>query len=145
MVPTILIPNYLTASLGGTIDPGDVFLWQQDIHEAKKRITLLIENKKLAYALVLGQCLMELDSKIKGLDGYVQANANQDVVQLLAIIRAVNSTTTSNVLTHSKTRSTEYQHSTSLTTRGPRSTCSISRHWWALQRCTLVCTGMSRY
>ncbi len=62
-------------------------LWQQDVQEAKTRITLLVENKKHAYALVLGQCLTELVSKIKGLDGYVQANANQDMVQLLAIIQ----------------------------------------------------------
>ena len=86
MVPTILIPNYLTASLGGTIDPGDVFLWQQDVQEAKKRITLLMENKKRAYALILGQCLVELGSKIKGLDQNVQADAEQDGVQLLSRI-----------------------------------------------------------
>jgi hypothetical protein len=46
-----------------------VFLWQQDVQEAKKRITLLVEKKKRAYALVLGQCSMKLVSKIKGLDG----------------------------------------------------------------------------
>ncbi len=64
-----------------------MFLWQQDVQKAKKRITLLVENKRHMYALVLGQCLMEFVSKIKGSDGYVQADANQDMVQLLAIIR----------------------------------------------------------
>ena len=63
-----------------------MFLWQQDVQEAKKRITLLMENKKRAYALILGQCLVELGSKIKGLDQYVQADAEQDGVQLLARI-----------------------------------------------------------
>jgi hypothetical protein len=53
------------------INPGEVFLWQQDIQEAKKRSFLLIDNKKRVYALVLGQCLAELDSKIKGLNAYV--------------------------------------------------------------------------
>ncbi len=54
-----------------------MFLWQQDVQEAKKRITLLVENKKCVYALVLGQCLVELISKIKGLDGYIQADTDQ--------------------------------------------------------------------
>jgi hypothetical protein len=62
-------------------------MWQQDVQEAKKRITLLVENKKHEYALVLGQFLMELVSKIRGSGGYVHADVNQDMVQLLAIIR----------------------------------------------------------
>jgi hypothetical protein len=69
------------------VDPRDIFLWQQDVQEAKKRISLLLENKKHVYALNLGQCLSELDSTIKGLDANVQADTNQDVVQLLVIIR----------------------------------------------------------
>jgi hypothetical protein len=87
-LPTILITGYPTAKAGDTIvNPGDVFLWQQDVQEVKKRISLLLENKKCTYALVLGQCSLELDSKIKGSDACIQANANQDVVQLLVIIR----------------------------------------------------------
>jgi hypothetical protein len=70
-LPTISIPNYLTANLGGNVDPGDVFLWQQDVQEAMKRITLLVKKKKHVYALVLGQCLTELIREIKGLDGYI--------------------------------------------------------------------------
>jgi hypothetical protein len=69
------------------INPGEVFLWQQDITEVKKRIALLTENEKPLYALILGQCSAELKSKIKGMDSYVQADCNQDVVQLLLIIR----------------------------------------------------------
>ena len=66
-----------------------MFLWQQDVTEAKKRKALLEENKnkKRAYALILGQCSMDLESKIKGADAYTQADADQDVVQLLKIIR----------------------------------------------------------
>ena len=45
------------------------------------------KNKKRAYALVLGQCSPDLESKIKGADAYTQADGNQDVVQLLKIIR----------------------------------------------------------
>ncbi len=67
-LPMISIPNYLTANLRGNVDPGDVFLWQQNVQEAKKRITLLVKNKKHTYTLILGQCSMELISKIKGLD-----------------------------------------------------------------------------
>jgi hypothetical protein len=64
-LPRISIPNYPTASSGGTINPGDVFLWQQDIQEDRKRMSLLIKNKKQVCALGLGQCLAELDRKIK--------------------------------------------------------------------------------
>ncbi len=70
-LPMIPIANYPTANLWAMINPGEVFLWQQDIQEAKKRSFLLIDNKKRVYALVLGQCLAELDSKIKGLNAYV--------------------------------------------------------------------------
>ena len=86
-LPTIVIPAYPTpATAGDPIDPGEVFLWQQDVTEAKKRKALLEENKKSAYALVLGQCSTDLKSKIKGADAYTRADADQDVVQLLKII-----------------------------------------------------------
>ena len=85
-LPTITIPTYPTPSASGSpIDPGEVFLWQQDVTEAKKRKALLKENKKRTYALVLGQCLPDLESKIKGADAYT--HGDQDVVQLLRIIR----------------------------------------------------------
>jgi hypothetical protein len=64
-----------------------VFLWQQDITKEKKRKALLEENKKRTHTLVLGQCSPDLKSKIKGADAYSQADGNQDVVQLLKIIR----------------------------------------------------------
>jgi hypothetical protein len=87
-LPTIVIPAYPTpATAGDPIDPGEVFLWQQDVTEAKKRKALLEENKKRAYAIVLGQCSTDLESKIKGADAYTRADADQDVVQLLKIIR----------------------------------------------------------
>jgi hypothetical protein len=53
------------------INSGEVFLWQQDVTKAKKRIGLLAKNKKHLHALVLGQCSPELKSKIKGADLYV--------------------------------------------------------------------------
>ena len=94
-LPTITIPTYPTPSASGSpIDPGEVFLWQQDVTKAKKRKalleenkTLLEENKKRAYTFILGQCSPDLESKIKGTDAYTQADGNQDVVQLLKIIR----------------------------------------------------------
>jgi tRNA-dihydrouridine synthase len=39
------------------------------------------------YALVIGQCSPDLDSKLQGSDAFVQAEADQDVVQLLLVIR----------------------------------------------------------
>jgi hypothetical protein len=52
-LPTITIPPYPATN---PVNPGEVFLWQQDVTEAKKRKALLEENTKRAYALVLGQC-----------------------------------------------------------------------------------------
>jgi hypothetical protein len=85
---TIGIPEYpRPSSTTAAINPGVVFLWQQDITKAKKRIALLAKKKRRLYALVLGQCSPELKSKIKGMDSYIQANCNQDMAQLLLIIR----------------------------------------------------------
>jgi hypothetical protein len=53
----------------------------------KKQIVQLEENKKRAYALVIGQCFPDLDSKLQGSAAFVQAEADQDVVQLLLIIQ----------------------------------------------------------
>jgi hypothetical protein len=87
-LPTIAIPEYpRPSSTTAAINPGEVFLWQQDVTKAKKRIASLDENKKHSYALVLSQCSPELESKIKGTNLYVQADYNQYVVQLLLIIR----------------------------------------------------------
>ncbi len=84
-LPVIDIPNYPTG-IGGTVDPGTIYLWQEDVKEAKRKIALLEENKKCAYALIIGQCLPELFRKIQGSDLYAQANTDQDAVQLLLII-----------------------------------------------------------
>ncbi len=84
-LPVIDIPNYPTG-VGGTVDSGTIYLWQEDVKEAKRKIALLKENKKCAYALIIGQCSPELVSKIQGLDLYAQADTNQDAVQLLLII-----------------------------------------------------------
>ena len=61
-LPTISIPIYLAVNSGGTINPGEVFLWQQGVQEAKKRISLLPESKKCVHALIHRQCSSELDS-----------------------------------------------------------------------------------
>jgi hypothetical protein len=53
----------------------------------KKQIVQLEENKKRAYALVIGQCSPDLDSKLQGSTAFVQAKADQDVVQLLLVIQ----------------------------------------------------------
>jgi hypothetical protein len=87
-LPTLRVPEYPTAKAGATIvNPGEIFLWQQDIVVVKKKIIQLEDNKKHAYALVIGQCSPDLDSKLKGSATFVQAKANQDVVQLLLVIQ----------------------------------------------------------
>jgi hypothetical protein len=84
-LPVISIPNYPT-DIGRVVDPGMEYLCKVDVKEAKRKIALLDRNKKRTYALVVGQCLPELVSKIRGLDLYAQADTDQDAVQLLLII-----------------------------------------------------------
>jgi hypothetical protein len=66
-LPVISIPNYPTRT-GRVVDPGTEYLWKEDVKEAKRKIALLEENKKCAYALVVGQCSPDLVSKIRGSD-----------------------------------------------------------------------------
>ena len=88
ILPTLQVPGYLQAKAGETtVDPGDVYIWQQDVAAVKKQIVQLKENKKCAYALIIGQCLPDLDSKLQGSAAFVQAEADQDVVQLLLVIQ----------------------------------------------------------
>ena len=61
-LPVISIPNYPTRT-GGVVDPGTEYLWKEDVKEAKRKIALLDENKKRAYAVVVKQCSPELVSK----------------------------------------------------------------------------------
>ena len=53
----------------------------------KKQIVQLKENKKRTYLLVIGQCPPDLDSKLQGSAAFLQAEADQDVVQLLLVIQ----------------------------------------------------------
>jgi len=87
-LPTLQVPEYPKAKAGETVvDPGDVYIWQQDVAAVKKKIVQLEDNKKRAYALVIGQCSSDLNSKLQGSAAFVQAEADQDVVQLLLVIR----------------------------------------------------------
>ena len=53
----------------------------------KKQIVQLEENKKRVYALVIGQCSSNLDSKLQESAAFAQAEADQDAVQLLLVIQ----------------------------------------------------------
>ncbi len=64
-----------------------MYIWQQDVAAVKKHIAQLEENKKRVYALVIGQCSPNLDSKLQGSAAFAQAKADQDVVQLLLVIQ----------------------------------------------------------
>ncbi len=64
-LPSLQIPGFPKARTGETdVDPGDICPWQQDAAAVKKQIIQLEENKKHAYALVIRQCLPDLDSKL---------------------------------------------------------------------------------
>ncbi len=87
-LPSLQIPGSPKARTGETVvDPGGIHLWQQGNVVVKKQIMQLEENKKCAYTLVIGQCLPGLDSKLQGSAVFVQAEADQDIVQLLLVIR----------------------------------------------------------
>jgi hypothetical protein len=87
-LPTLQVPGYPKAKAGETaVNPGDIYIWQQDVASVKKQIVQLEENKKHTYALVIGQCSPDLDSKLQGSTAFVQAEADQDVVQLLLVIQ----------------------------------------------------------
>ncbi len=63
---TLQVPGYPKAKAGETVvDPGDVYIWQQDAAVVKKQIVQLEENKKHVYALVISQCSPDLDSKLQ--------------------------------------------------------------------------------
>jgi hypothetical protein len=87
-LPTLQVPGYPKAKAGETaVDPRDVYIWQQYVAAVKKQIVQLEENKKRAYELVIGQCSPDLDIKLQGSTEFVHAEADQDVVQLLLVIR----------------------------------------------------------
>jgi hypothetical protein len=87
-LPILQVPGYPKAKAEETVvDPGDVYIWQQDVAVVKKQIVQLEKNKKRAYALVIGQCLPNLDSKLQGSAAFPKTKADQDVVQLLLVIR----------------------------------------------------------
>jgi hypothetical protein len=87
VLPSVSLPPYPTGTSGNQPDPGEIYLWQQSITETNKRKLLIEENKMRAYALVFGQCLPELISKIKSSDCFASTDIDQDVVQLLLIVR----------------------------------------------------------
>ncbi len=86
-LPILTIWEYPSPVPGmSNVDDGEVYLWQQDVTATKKQILQLKENKKHPYALVIGQCPPDLESKLQGSTAYAKADAKQDVVQLLLII-----------------------------------------------------------
>ncbi len=87
ILPTIVTPNYSTSVAGTVINKEVKYIWQKEVQEAMKRIALLGKNKKQVYVLVFGQCLPKLNSKIQGTGAYAQADQDQDIIQLLFIIR----------------------------------------------------------
>ena len=66
-LPTLQVPGYPKAKAGETaVDPGNLYIWQQDIAAVKKQNIQLEENKKRVYVLIIGQSLPDLDSKLQG-------------------------------------------------------------------------------
>ncbi len=110
ILPTIVTPTHPTPVAGRVIDKGVKLICQQEVQKTMKRILLLNKKKKHAYALVFGQCLPELISKVKGTGGYSQANQDQDIIYLYlssSMGTAAASTIISRVHTCSREQNTE--------------------------------------
>ena len=87
-LPTLQVPGYPKAKAGETVvNPGEVYIWQQDIVAVKKHIVQLKVDKKRTYKIVIGQCSPDHDSKLQGSAAFMQAKADQDVMQLLLVIQ----------------------------------------------------------
>ena len=87
-LPSLQIWGFPKARTGETIvDPRNISLWQQDTAVVKKQNVQIKKNKKPAYVLVIGQCSPNLDSKLQGSAAFLQAEADQNAVQLLLVIQ----------------------------------------------------------
>jgi hypothetical protein len=81
ILPTFASPFYPVAEdTLPVINPGKLYKWQQKAQAIEKCQNLIKENMKWAYALVIGQSLPELISKVKTSDKYGPADTNQDIV-----------------------------------------------------------------
>jgi hypothetical protein len=89
VLPTItMLPRFPTpATPGDPVDQEALYIWKEETQEKKTQAIQIEESKKRAYALVLGQCSPELESKIKGATNYSMINTLQDIVELLQLIR----------------------------------------------------------
>ena len=78
-LPTLQVPGYPKANTVETVvNPGDIYIRQQDGAVVKKIFVQLEENKKHVYALVIGQkCSPNLDSKLQGSAACVRIEADQ--------------------------------------------------------------------
>ncbi len=85
--PIMSLPPYPTGTSGNPPGPVEIYLWQQSITETNKCKLLIEKNKKQVPALVFGQFLPELTSKIMSSDSFASVAVDQDVVQLLLIVR----------------------------------------------------------
>jgi hypothetical protein len=87
VLPTFASPTYpLPEGSPVVVNKGKKYILQQQAQATEKCTNILEENMKRAYAQVLVQSSPELISKVKTLDKYKQADADQDIVQLRLII-----------------------------------------------------------
>lgn len=78
------------------IDEGSREEWKEEIKSYRKDLKTRRKNKAKAFALILGQCSDMLRSKLEGHDDWETANAGDDPIELLKIIKhcMVHKTTT---------------------------------------------------
>ena len=92
-LPTLQVPGYPKAKTVETVvDPGDVYIWQQDVAMVKKQIVQIEENKKHAYALVIEQCSLILNSKLQRSAAFDDVTNTEDVEHFKALLVGVVNT-----------------------------------------------------
>ncbi len=64
-------------------------IWKNQYCRADEKRATLEDNVKRAYALIYDQCSPALQTKLKGQEGYDDAEANQDVVALMELIQGI--------------------------------------------------------
>jgi hypothetical protein len=64
-----------------------VFVWKEDYKAMRARKDRYRDKESNTWALIYNQCSPELKNKLEGVEGYEKAKENNNIVQLLTMIR----------------------------------------------------------
>ena len=67
----------------------EIFMWRElwkEVHDERVEFN---KHQRTTYPLVMGQCSPALIAQLEGTKGFVKVKANQDIVELLKMIKAL--------------------------------------------------------